>query len=120
MAKTTKKDFELFKKECLKWIKIFGLYSYETSFEHDVCVKGSVASCEMNINARWANLGLAKKPSISSKESIKLSAFHEVMEVFIGRLRVCALSRFVNEDEIEEANHEIIRTLENVVYPKLK
>jgi hypothetical protein len=27
MIKTTKKDFDLFKKECQKWLKIFGIDS---------------------------------------------------------------------------------------------
>ena len=33
--KTTKKDFEVFKKECEKWVNFFGLIDYEWVYYHE-------------------------------------------------------------------------------------
>jgi len=47
-------------------------------------------------------------------------AFHEVMELFLAKLKILALSRSATEQEIVEEIHSIIRTLENVVFKKQK
>jgi hypothetical protein len=47
---------------------------------------------------------------------IRLVAFHEVCELLLARMLICATARYVSRDEIEEAKHEIIRTLENVLF----
>jgi hypothetical protein len=47
---------------------------------------------------------------------ISKCAFHECMELLIGVLSCKAEQRFIRADEIEEATHTIIRTLENVIW----
>ena len=52
--------------------------------------------------------------------SIRQAAFHEVCHVFLGSLVACAEARFVTEDEINEAAHSVVRTMENVIFKKEK
>jgi hypothetical protein len=47
---------------------------------------------------------------------IRRVAFHEVCEVFMARMHICAAARHVTREEIDEARHEIIRTLEHVIF----
>lgn len=115
--KTTKKDFELFKKECRKWIKVFGLKDWEINFEH-VPVQSGIGEHIFDSNNRWAYIKLATdwgNTEISSCE-VKRTAFHETVELWLGRIRILAKIRYVREDEIDEEIHALVRTLENVIF----
>ena len=117
--KTTKKHFEAFKKECQKWIKIFGILGWRFYFQHqDVC-KNSLAYCIFpdNIEDRVFTLGLTLNiDRDSSMLDFKRSAFHEVMEALLFRLRYLANARFLNSEDIDEEIHHLIRTFENAVF----
>ena len=120
--KTTKKDFELFKKECRKWIKIFSLLRWRVEYEHSDRYPDFRACCSSDLNNGLALISLTIdwKEDLVTKDRVKICAFHEVQELFLTRLASIAGTRFVTKAEVDEATHEIIRTLENVVYPKLK
>lgn len=55
MTKVTKEDYALFKKECLKWVRLLGLSSWTVSFR-----KKKLAG---NNAETWANMegGIARK-----------------------------------------------------------
>jgi len=121
--KTTKKHFEIFKAECEKWIDIFGLKDYEFHFEHKAVGDRNIAECYRNSTSRTARLSLCKVwPERSmvalNDDNIKTSAFEEVCHVLLYSLSSCAYSRHIMEHEIDEAEHGIIKTLQNVLYPK--
>ena len=125
MSKTTVKQFDLFRSECLKWIDIFGLKDYEIHFEHSdkATGNGNVAYCIRDCNGRVARLSLCQTWNDNyivrlSDESIKLAAFEEVCHIFLYSLSSCANARFVMEHEINEAEHGLIRVLQSVLYPK--
>lgn len=124
MAKTTKKDFELFKKECQKWQGIFGLQDVDIAFNHQTLDEDVFAQCNfsaesrsalLELNDTWDNCGGAYP---LNSHNIKLSAFHEVCHIFTGSLVSRAKTRHIMEHEISEADHMIIRVLENVLFPK--
>lgn len=126
MAKTTKRHYELFKQECLKWINIFGMSDWEVYFCHkkvaaDQKKEGILAYCSLDNVSRYATFYLHKdwEDDIVTDKEIKKTAFHEVMELLLGQINCLASERFVTEKQIEEAVHSIIRTFENVVYPVL-
>ena len=123
MNKTSKEDFKLFKQECKKWMKIFGLTDWEPYFLH-LSKKGSdaLAGCSFNVVSRGATFHLNKNwaDDVVSDKEIKITAFHEVTELLLGPLNYLSRERYVAVDQIEEATHAIIRRLENVAYPKLK
>ena len=117
MAKTTKKDFELFRGECEKWIEFFGLKGWDITIEHAED-KGNRATCTYNVTNRSIvlNLALEWKTDPITPERIKQDAFHEVSEILLCNLRNLAEYRFTTQYEIDEAVHAVIRTLENVVF----
>ena len=120
MAKTTAKHFGIFRSECLKWIGIFGLTDWHIEVKHKAHRVDALASIWSDTVNRLAYLYLEPDWGTDdiTEERLRLSAFHEVCEVLVTPLNICARSRFINESEIDEATHIIVRTLENVLYPK--
>lgn len=116
--KTTEEDFELFKSECQKWIDFFGLKSWEVFHSHQN-LNDNAAWCLFNdLKERLVRIGLAVNwdDTEPTKHAVRLAAFHEVCEVLIFRLFDLAISRYSTEDQLLEARHELIRTLENCVF----
>jgi len=117
--KTTKKHFKMFKKECRKWIKIFGLLGHKFYFQHEDIVGSQIAYCIFpnNHEDRVFTIGLTRNLKCGySLINIKRSAFHEVMEAFLYRIRNLASCRYLAPEEIEDEIHNIVRTLENVMH----
>lgn len=116
--KTTKKHFEIFKAEALKWIDFFGLKDWEVEFAH-IRDDENMAACTTRCTNRWAKLSLSTVwTDVVSDYDVRKCAFHEVVELFIAPLFTCAHSRYISEHEIKEADHMIVRTLENVIFEK--
>lgn len=116
--RTTNKHFQIFKKECKKWIDKFGLINWEVYYLHKK--SKNLAFMTANLVGRVADIGLAKtwKNSEVSNFEIKKCAFHEVNELLLYRLRNLAEYRYTTYNEIDEEVHAIIRTLENVLFDK--
>jgi len=117
--KTTEKHFTLFKKHCQKWLDVFGLKGWEPYFLHEPISSSdeNVEACVIyDTKARSVTFYLSTvwNAQITDKAIIR-AAFHEVCELLLGKLNELAKARFARESEVEEANHVIIRTLENVL-----
>ena len=120
---TTKKDFELFKAECKKWIQIFGLIGWEIHFEHGGTDDDSLAECATNQEGRWAILSLAKEWGAGDKRNekwIKRRAFHEVDELRFARvadiIRDLRSGLMIPDKMVIDAFHELIRMDENIFF----
>ncbi len=119
--KITLKQFELFKKEALKWLDYFGMKDWQVHFLFKqlkgtraqichTCVDG-IATITLNNN--WDELD----KSMVSNVAIQKTAFHEVCELLLGRLESMVFQRFnLNDGDVEEEMHRIIRVLENTVW----
>jgi hypothetical protein len=118
--KTTKKDFALFKKECEKWIEIFGLKGWRVYIEHKIPPKGK-AWCELDLENRIATIIMNLDWDDDKCDyEIRKTAFHESCELLLGRMDVVSKWRHSSESEIDEARHEVIRILENVLWKNRK
>jgi len=113
--KTTKKDFEIFKKEFLKWFNVFGLKDWKIYFFHDQIDETSYANITYNVAGRVATVRFNLEHN-GRYNNIKETAFHEVCELLLGKLVAVAEYRYVTENEITEATHDIIRRLEKVIF----
>ena len=125
MFKTTKKHFNLFKKECDYWIKEFGLTNWCVRYYHRKDSKQEVhAWCNFEFSGRAVDITLNAEVDddykLNPEFETKLSAFHEVCEVLLFPLRYLAEARFLTDNEIDPEIHNIIRTLENAVFDKLR
>jgi len=119
--KTSKADFELFKKHVGKWVDVFGLKCWQLHFTTET-LANERAQIRYNLIHRQAifalNTEFREYEDISiDKALIERTAFHEVMELFLAPLVGMIEQRFaLGVDDITEATHMIIRTLENVVW----
>lgn len=120
--KTTKKDFELFKSTCKKWVERFGLKGWEICYQHVKLRDDRTAECSYDMIGRTASLALSTEidDDTYGHRSVCRDAFHEVGELLLVRIRVLARRRYATEDDIDEEVHGIIRTLENVLFDHCK
>ncbi len=122
LQKLTKTDFETFKKECNKWIKILGLYGWDMNYKMEDLdgdrahvsgmYEGRLATVFINSDA---DSFFFKSGSITKLNEIKSSAKHEILELFLYRLRAMAFDRNINKDEWNAETHQIIHTLDRLL-----
>ena len=120
--KTTPEHFEIFKAECKKWIEIFGLKNWRIDYIHKKLSSDSRAQTTFNCVSSIATIFFNTKPDEEDEykftvETVKKTAFHEVCEILLGRLSLMVGQRYaLHELDVEEATHQIIRILENVLW----
>lgn len=121
--KTTKRHFDIFKKECKKWIKEFGLFGWRFYYRHgdEGDAQDCIAYCcyPTKVEDRVFTLGLTltlDDYTETTELDIRRSAFHEVMEAMLYRYYYLATARYATGEDIREEHHNIIRILESVVF----
>ena len=122
MAKTTAKDFKLFKQECQKWIDYLGLKDWYIVYEQageDIEAKADIT---YNTTDGVARIRLAKEwdDTDHNDQSIRRTAFHEICELLISKMYTYGKDRFCSDLELKTASHEIIRTLENTLFKDVR
>ena len=116
MVRTTKNDFEYFKKRCLYWAKELGLLYYRLYFEHE-SIEGKQATYSVNPEASEVVLTFSKEWSDivpKTKKSINHLAFHEMVEILLVGLRRWA-GEYIQYDKLNEETHKIVSAIENLV-----
>ena len=116
MAKTTARDFSIFKKAFMHWYHKFGLNSWKIYFMHEY-KEGLAASCYSNPTGCVATITLSTdwEDNAVTGEELWKTARHEALELVLARLVCDAEYRFVSQDDITESSHIAIRTLESVL-----
>jgi len=117
MPKPTKKQFEIYRKECKKWIEIFGLKDWEISFDYED-IDDSPASLTYHCVNRIAVFHFNPKQARGdlNNNQVKRNAFHEVGELLLGRLRDMVGQRYgLNVDDVSEEIHMIVERLQKVI-----
>jgi len=114
---TTKKDFDKFKVEFLKWAKKFGLMDIHFNFVH-VDEPESYAHVVGNINQK-AYVVFLSKTFLDMKKLpkgfINYLAYHEACECLLYNIRVIASEREFDENILDAAIHDVINRLEKIV-----
>ena len=116
VVRTTKNDFEYFKKRCLYWAKEFGLLYYQLNFLHEKLdeaqasyyIHEEASACVVALNTEW--VGVASK----NKKALNRISFHEMFEITLFGLRGWA-GVTVNMELLDRETHKIVRTIENLV-----
>ena len=115
--KTTKADFEYYKKCVQKWVNLFQLNDWEIYYVHED-IEGYVGYCLADVPNYTASIILCIDWGVTeiNKKSIDKTAFHEVMELFHAPYYQLAKSRTYDVDKHTAISHQAIRTLEHVVF----
>lgn len=117
VMKTTKADFELFKKYCNEAVQKLGLVEWSLYYDRDN-LEDAYARTYWKLAAGAATIVLATywddlRPK--TDEEIRRLAYHEVMHVLMAPLLAEAEDRYTNQSAIDIAEHQIIRRLENIL-----
>ncbi len=115
--RTEKQNFELFKKECNKWITRFGLIDWHVSYFLDNPQEESdyYAFCETDVPSKHASIYLCPDwlDEDTKEEQVRILALHEVCELFLADYESLICDK-VDSHLIETTRHAIIRRLENL------
>lgn len=110
--RTTKKQFEQFKAEFLRWQERLGLSEWAIYFKRKP-MDGAYASVTANTVGRVVTV------CFNSNQTDSLDAVasgkHEALELLLAQLDAVCRARFINLDELDESRHAIIRRLEKVL-----
>jgi hypothetical protein len=120
MPKIEEKPFspqhlKIFKKEAEKNIKRFGLFDFDTyiTVSNENELPDFLALTTAEHTSKLAGMKISKLWPLEqlNNEEIKRTAFHEVCELLLARIRAMALGKF-SEEEVNEAIHTIINRLQ--------
>ena len=115
--KTTKKHFEIFKEECQKWLDKFELNNWDVFYKAD-SKKGTVAEIITDLDGYIASILFTPdwnddmRPC--NEDEIRLAAKHEVIHLLLGRVSSIGRTRWVNKDEMNEAEEELVKHHEHL------
>ncbi len=115
--KLTNKDFKLFKDECRKWFKRFGLNDWNVRFDFTEMGE-SAGRCRANYMHMNATIMMATELSdllIDKTEYIKQIALHECLELLLMPINMLAGDRTFNEEEMDHQRHRVINTLMSIL-----
>ncbi len=119
--RTKNSDFELFKKEALKWQEILGLKEWSLHFDW-LLMDSAIASVCYHVRDMAATVRLNKKLRLPNGSDVKFiirrAAFHELMYLVTARLACIAVNRSYDEEEWTSYHHALIRMLENTLFTK--
>ena len=114
--KTTKKEFEEFKRGFNETVEILGLKGYQIYFFHEDLKKESFADITIDQEGMIASarFNLVDRGRIHVEHTPYGSGVHEALHLLMARLYDLTTSRYVNREEIIEAEHDIVRRLEKL------
>ena len=115
--KTTKADFNKFKRAFLYWAEKLGCQGYEFFFFHEP-IKDAFASITINEAGRVATIeysSVLTKNDYAVKKSPEDSGKHEAIHLCTHRLYWLGEQRFVGSCELEHEWEKIVRVLEKVI-----
>jgi hypothetical protein len=115
--KTTKKDFQTFKVDFLKWTSKFGLADIHFDFVHTECTNYAQVVGDHNQKSYVVFLSKDFTDMIEiPKGFIKYIAYHEACECLLYRLRTIAMNREFNPEELDSEVHTVINRLEKLLF----
>ena len=116
--KITKKEFNLFVEECEKWQKYFQLNDWRIDYYFEK-LNGATASCYRILEDKVAEITLntiiGRDDNSTCLSHLKETALHEVLHILLSDITLLAQKRFISKDEIDIAEHSLIRKLETII-----
>ena len=129
--KCLKRNIKYFKKQVSKAVDLFGLYSYQftiisqdstdaraSNYYHSLeqRSRSDPRSYTIAYTVRWL------EDEHTTKEDIKRTAYHEVLETMFSNLREYSnnIDYLVTSREVDSEIHKIVRTFENLILPLIE
>lgn len=109
----TKREFAIFKAECQRWIKIFGLTEWKIHY-HFEDVPDGLAGINRDFEGKIARISLNPfQERVPKREvNVRSSARHEILHLLLGELDWMEGRRNISANSWAAAEHGVIRRLE--------
>lgn len=107
MIKTTAKDFETFKSECIRWLGVLHLNDWDCVFLLED-IPDANARVRFQKGTRKATFRLAKERD--GFESVEDNAKHECLELLLADMTIL-LAGFYSDSYIDDETHRVINKL---------
>jgi hypothetical protein len=115
--KTSAKQFQFFKQECEKWVDKFELRIWSVHYQH--CRLKDYAMTSTNYTGMVAAIALNTEWDDEvrplNNHQLAKTAKHEVIHLLLAKLSALGDSRCVTRDELDQAEHELVRKLEHII-----
>jgi len=118
MKREQNKKFLVFKKECERLIKEFGLSEWNVKFVcKDYIEEGNSAKIETDsgIAAATIYFGVMNHKDLPEIEAIN-SARHEICHLLLGKISDIAYKRFVTRDELYKEEEMLVERLLKIIF----
>lgn len=112
----SEQDFILFKEYFAEYLKLFGLTGYKVYFKYEPLEK-SFANISINQGGMVVTVRLNSQLPAEHKDDLDIrgDAKHEALHLLIGRLGQNGRYRFASDDEMTEAEEELVYRLEGLI-----
>jgi len=116
--KTTKKQFEYFKKCCKKYIDKFHLGYWEVDYylqkldNADGRISANYIACRVSI---FLDTSIVLTNNDTIEEVIEYTAQHEVLHLLFSNISALARSRYATEDEINKTEEELVVKVQHIL-----
>ena len=115
--KTTKKDFEKFKKAFNEYVEAYGISGWQIIFRH-TDLDAAYACISTDIEGRHSIVTLGKSWPDSEKDawlSLELTARHEVIHLLLAEMTELARRRHVGASQLDLEEERLVRILEELL-----
>ena len=115
MNKTSKADFEYFKKRCEVYLDELSLRDWRIYYYHNDSDLEAYAWIRPDVSAKQACVGLTInwEDHKVTKDILDYCAKHEILHLLLADLVQCGKWRQSTDEDFTEAQHAVIRRLEN-------
>jgi len=122
---TTEKHFDVYRKEVLRLLGVFGLKHRHIEFEHTEFEQDdsgtSLAACEYDRDGQWVSFMLSKncgRHKITT-EVLRWCAYHEVLHYLLSDFRLFAERHELPLADMRQEEHRIINRILNATFGKI-
>ena len=118
MKREQNKKFLIFKKECERLIKEFGLFDWNVKIVcEDHIDGGNSAKIETDSGTATTTIyfGIKEHKNLPDKESIN-SARHEICHLLLGKVSDAAYKRFITREELYKEEEALVARLLKIIF----
>ena len=117
MPTLSQKHSNRFHKDVSNWLELFKLADWEVHYMFCEDKVDELADCTTTTQNKQALIRLYSEWDIDpTPEALDQTACHEVLHVLFAQLMQLAADRYVTDKQLADAEHDVIRALERVLF----
>ena len=117
MPTLNQKHSKQFHRYVAKWLEKFRLADWEVHYKFCDNESSNMADCVSEVDIKKALVTLYREWDLEpDKNTLNQTALHEVCHILLAPLMELAIGRYVTEKQLFDAEHDVIRALERMIF----